>query len=289
MDHRHSGLRIGVDGGGSGCRAAIADACGVVLGQGRSGPANATTDITRAITHMLEAIAAAAADAGVSRDALRKARACIGLAGVKDSQTASRITNACDFAAVQVIEDRETALAGALGARDGVLIALGTGTIIAGRKDGRIIHLNGWGLAVGDQASGAWLGRGLLERVMLCHDGLMEWSALTRAASERFGGTPERIAMRAACADPAAFADLAPMIGTSDDVHAVALMQAGAAYLTQALAFLAPRAGDIVCLTGGVGPSYAPCLPNDVQALLAPPQGTALEGALALAARLAPA
>ncbi len=37
-------LIIGVDGGGSGCRVAVADAAGTVLARAEGGPANIATD-----------------------------------------------------------------------------------------------------------------------------------------------------------------------------------------------------------------------------------------------------
>ena len=41
--------------------------------------------------------------------------------------------------------------------------------------------------------------------------------------------------------------------------------------------------GGLLCLSGGVGPHYAPYLDPDWQARLVTAEGTALEGALALA------
>ena len=37
-------LFLGIDGGGTGCRAAVADASGRILGTGVAGPANLTSD-----------------------------------------------------------------------------------------------------------------------------------------------------------------------------------------------------------------------------------------------------
>ena len=50
---------LGIDGGGSGCRAAVADADGRIVGQGRGGPANINTDAEGAAVSILAATAEA--------------------------------------------------------------------------------------------------------------------------------------------------------------------------------------------------------------------------------------
>ncbi|TNB92177.1 BadF/BadG/BcrA/BcrD ATPase family protein, partial [Paracoccus marcusii] len=71
-------LYLGIDGGGTGCRAAIADAAGRVLGRGQGGPANINSDPFGAVTSVLAAATAAMAQAGASPADLT---AVLGLAG----------------------------------------------------------------------------------------------------------------------------------------------------------------------------------------------------------------
>jgi glucosamine kinase len=49
-------LCLGVDGGGSGCRAALCDAQGRIVGTGHGGPANATSDFDGACSNIADAI-----------------------------------------------------------------------------------------------------------------------------------------------------------------------------------------------------------------------------------------
>ena len=51
----HEQIFVGVDGGGTGCRAVIGTASRV-LGEGRGGPANATSDLNGAIRSVLDAL-----------------------------------------------------------------------------------------------------------------------------------------------------------------------------------------------------------------------------------------
>lgn len=275
---------IAVDGGGSGCRAVVATHAGQVLGEGSAGPANATTDLVQAIANSRRAIGAALHAAGLSKDALQTSVGHLGLAGALTNEVALRIAADCGVRRVTVSDDLETAVVGAFGTRDGVLVSVGTGSVLAARQGGALVRLGGWGLQVSDQASGAWLGRALLERVLLCHDGLEQHSALTLEVLEKTGGTAMSIVGFASTARPADFARFAPLVAAApQDPHGRALMQDGAEYLRRALMVLDPDGTAPVCLTGGLGPIYADWLPPKIQARLEAPAGTALDGALQMA------
>lgn len=75
------------------------------------------------------------------------------------------------------------------------------------------------------------------------------------------------------------------MIEAARDGDAIggALMQEGASYLCLCIETLKLDAEAVLCLAGGVGPHYAPYLPQIHRARIRPPNGTALDGALALA------
>ncbi|SHJ67042.1 glucosamine kinase [Palleronia salina] len=285
MDDDTPSYFVGVDGGGSGCRAVIADAMGHVLGRGDAGPANATTDLVLATLHAADAVYQAVSAAGLERDVLASTTAHVGLAGIMDLPMARQVAADLPFRA-RVSDDRRTFVAGALGDTRGVLIGLGTGTIAA-RWDGRKARfIGGYGLQVSDQASGAWLGRAALSEALLAHDGLRPGSELGEQLMTRMGGDPGGIVAFAARATPADYAALAPLVvtaaGAQDDI-ACDLMRRGADYIDRAVrAFGIPR-GGVLCLAGGVGPHYTGWLADDLRAVLAPPRGSALDGALSLA------
>ena len=75
-------LFVGVDGGGTGCRARIEDAEGRVLGTGIAGPAALRLGIDRALAEVEKACRAALEEAGLGADALSSVHAAVGLAGV---------------------------------------------------------------------------------------------------------------------------------------------------------------------------------------------------------------
>ena len=281
---------IGCDGGGTGCRLLIADGAGRVLAQALGGPANVSSDFVGAIASLRAALLEAAGHLGLTLPEVLRGVAHFGLAGVQSPQDAARVAAEFPFAQIRVTEDRLIAIAGALGGADGVLLALGTGTIIAAQRKGQDMRIGGWGLALSDDASGAWLGRLLLQRVVLAQDGMEPFSPLTSACFDRFGRDPRAMVAFAATARPADYASFAPDIiaaAKAGDAVGLAVMQQGAGYLARALDVLGFAPPDVLCLSGGVGPHYAPYLPDAARKALIAPMGQGVDGALRLAMGLA--
>ncbi|MEM9223013.1 MAG: BadF/BadG/BcrA/BcrD ATPase family protein [Pseudomonadota bacterium] len=289
MAQHSSPLLIGIDGGATGCRVAIAlGEPSNVIATATGGPANVSVDLDGAIARVRATIDAARNRAGIAESAARQAVVHAGFAGVMSGDMAARVAEALALKHCRVTDDGPTSVAGALGDNDGVVLAVGTGTIVTARRGGNLRTVGGWGFALADQASGAWLGRGLMERTLLCHDGLETHSAITRATLQLYGGEPARIADFATAAKPHEFAALAPEIvaaASAGDAHGKALMAAGADYLHGALRALDTAPSDTICLTGGVGPHYRKYLRAGLRDAVKAPLGTALDGALNLAAQ----
>ncbi|EKE44496.1 BadF/BadG/BcrA/BcrD ATPase family protein [Oceaniovalibus guishaninsula JLT2003] len=279
-------IYLGVDGGGTGCRAAFWDTEGRRLGTGLAGPANLTTDFDAGIANVRAAIAAAARDAGLSDDDARGAVCHAGLAGVQSPQTAARAAAALPCTRARVDEDRGIVIAGALGPQgDGTVLAIGTGSFAGRRQDGAVRSVGGWGLRLGDCASGAWLGRAALSATLEAADGMRDPSPLTDALLARMGGTPQGLVAFAATAQPADLGALAPEVmraAADGDATARGIVAEGAAWMERALAALGHAADDPLCLTGGLGPLYRAALDRDGRRFV-PPLGTPLDGALILA------
>ncbi|SIT83746.1 BadF/BadG/BcrA/BcrD ATPase family protein [Pontibaca methylaminivorans] len=290
MDPARPAYLIGVDGGGSGCRVAIADATGCVLAEAAGGPGNVSADPDQAAANIRAALDEAAAGAGIGADALRHAHAHLGLAGVMSEAEGEAMAARFDFARLRVTDDRPTVLAGALGGADGVVLAIGTGSFIARSRDGAARFVGGWGFVCGDQASGAWLGRGAVEAALLAVDGLREHGQVTRAVLGSVGGDPAMLAHRSLVAPPGWFAEFAPLVvreAAQGDQAGREMMERGADYICRALERLGRGSGEAVCAFGGVSPHYAPYLPEDIRDCVVRPLGRAVDGALRLAARLA--
>lgn len=283
---RATPLLIGLDGGGSSCRAAL-------LAAGRRhevalGPANVSTDFDTALATIRDALAALAREAGLEPAALADAPAHLGLAGVISPAIAARVVAALPLARAAVTDDRPTTIAGALGDSDGAVAAIGTGSFVGRQSGGEITGIGGWGFQIGDQAAGAWLMRRCLEEVMLAVDGIAPETDLTRRILGEHGQDPGQIVLFSLSARPADYARMARGIVTAaeaGDPLGTRLMTEGADYIRAGLSALGWHPGEALCLTGGLGPAYARWLGVPVVAA----KGSALDGALLLAARAAEA
>ena len=278
---------IGIDGGGTGCRFALLQ-CGrrtdVVLDA-----ANVSSDPEGAMATLHAGLGLLAEQADMTVSELRSIPAFLGLAGALDRAAVMRVAKDLPLEQVWIEDDRRTALEGALGPHEGCVIGVGTGSFFGRRsRDGDRL-VGGWGFVLGDEASGAALGRQLLRTTLMACDGLGAATALTRACLEELDG-PAGIVSFASTAKPNAFAALAPRIVASakaGDPVAEALLQAGANHIEDTLKRLGWSAGERICPIGGLAPHYAPYLSPNVAAQVQPPMGTALDGALTLAARMA--
>lgn len=269
-------LFLGIDGGGTGCRAAVADAAGTVLGRGEAGPANIASDPAGAAANILKAADQALNAAGGGRIAA----AGLGLAGANAAGAADRLRGVLPFARVSVVTDGITAVKGALGVGDGVVAALGTGSVFAVQRSGTIRQIGGRGLVLGDEASGAWIGRALLSAALRAVDGFTATTPLLAAVVEELGG-PDGVVAHSLRARPVDFAALAPRVVESDDPAARAIMARAEADVVEAVTLLRGEEDLPVVFLGGLGTVFSARLAARLP--IRAPLGTALDGALMLA------
>ncbi|MGR9450496.1 BadF/BadG/BcrA/BcrD ATPase family protein [Rhizobium leguminosarum] len=282
-------LAIGIDGGGTSCRAAVADRNGNIIGRGKAGPANILSDLENSLLNIVESARQALRDAGLAAETISSVAAVVGVAGANVGDYGRRIEKALPFAEGRVVTDALIALQGALGDADGIVGAFGTGSVYNARRDGRLNGIGGWGFVVGDQASGARLGRDLLERSLLAHDGVRPASPITEAVMAEYGNDPERIVEFAHSARPKDFAGYAPIVfqhAAKGDAVAVGIVTDAATAIGESLdALLWPECPSI-CLLGGLAEVYEPWLSERYRPLLARPKHDALHGAVELAVKL---
>lgn len=270
---------LGIDGGGSTCRARVVDASGRLIGEGQAGPANITSDRQASLAAILTA-----ARAALGALPFEAVTAALGLAGANDRQAAADLERRLPFGQSRIVSDGHIAVMGALGAGDGIVAALGTGSVFVVQRQGVQREIGGKGLILGDEASGAWIGRRLLSLALRADDGFQPTTPLLTRVLADMGGVAGTIGF-ARSATPADFAALAPLIAASQDPAAVAILDEGAGEVLRAIALL--QGGDrlpVVCL-GGLAPVYA----SRISAVwdLAQPLATGLDGALALARLMA--
>jgi glucosamine kinase len=157
--------------------------------------------------------------------------------------------------------------------------AIGTGSVFAEQRTGRVRQIGGWGLALGDEGSGAVLGRALLARALRARDGAVPMSPLLEAVLKEFV-TPEALVTFSLGAKAADYAAFAPRVVASDDAAAHAIMAQAVAEVRGSLVALQGSAALPVTFIGGLGPVYAARITDWPQR---PAAGSALDGALLLA------
>lgn len=279
---------IGIDGGGTNCRFALIHA-----GQRfdvQLAAANASSDMAGTLATLNKGLDALAEVAGLTLPDIAHVPAVLGLAGVMNAEMGRQIAQTIPLTRAVVSDDRRTAMAGALGAVDGCVIGIGTGSFMGRRANGHDRLIGGWGFILGDDASGAVLGRQVLRCALDVHDDVRAATPLTDAVFARLGTSADIVAF-ASNAKPSDFATFAPNVVTaaqSGDAIGLQLMQEGARQIERVLRHLGWQQDERICPLGGVAPHYAPYLSPDLAAQLTPPKGSALDGALALAAQLGP-
>lgn len=277
---------LGVDGGGTGCRALICDASGTALGSGIAGPANIMSDVSGACENILKATQAAIEAASLPDDTLQTLSAFLGLAGANIDNAAAQLSELLPFRAVQIDNDAIIALEGAIGSQDGAVAILGTGSVFMQRKAGLVIPRGGWGLIVGDHGSGARLGRSLLEQSLLAHEGIKPKSPITQKTMAHFNNDPQSVVEFAQSASPADLGKFAPDIFEfveQGDITATALIGEAVRTIEDSLRAMNLQNGEPFCMLGGLGPVYVPYLSATYREKVQSPLADAVSGAAALA------
>ncbi|MFN0084025.1 MAG: BadF/BadG/BcrA/BcrD ATPase family protein [Blastocatellia bacterium] len=182
---------LGIDGGGTNCRAAVVDDAGDVRGEGRAEAANfIRVGVETAILHIRQAVEEACEQAGIP--ASRLSAACIGLAGTSHPdhhrQMLAALREALPIPEIALETDARVALAGATGNLPGIVIIAGTGSIACGiNARGRFARAGGWGPTMGDEGSGSYIGRRALEAIVMAYDYRGEPTAMMEPVLRHFG------------------------------------------------------------------------------------------------------
>lgn len=284
-------LFVGIDGGGSGCRARIEDAKGCLLGTGIAGPAALRIGIDRALAEVEKACRLALDEARLGPNALGSAYAAVGLAGVgRKGLLQKLVQRPHPFRSVTYAHDAAIACVGAHGARDGGIVIVGTGSIGFAVIGGREIRIGGYGFPISDEGSGADLGLQAVRLALRAYDERAVATSLTREVMNRFQNDPfEAVAWmdHATATDYATFAPLVLRHADAGDPVARRILRDAAEQVDELVRRLSECGAPRVALLGGLASSMEPWLSPDVQRRLVPVEGDAVDGALHLARRAA--
>jgi N-acetylglucosamine kinase-like BadF-type ATPase len=158
---------LGIDGGGSKTAFVLEDESGKIIGRAETGPSNwlsagkeeAGRNIAagiRQLNSVPDVVGCGFAGAGRPE----------GIQFFKDSLSAL-----LPKARIFVETDAFISYIGAIGLEPGILLIAGTGSIAIGRRaDGSMIRVGGWGPIFGDEGSGFWIGREVIQAALRAND-----------------------------------------------------------------------------------------------------------------------
>ncbi len=288
-------LYLGVDGGGTNCRVRLADEHLNTLAETRKGRANLQIENgDPGYQAILEGTRELFSAAGLDYAETRNTYACFGMAGARlESAREAFGTRPWPFGGVKVFDDIDIARAGAHGGEDGAVIIAGTGSAGLALVDGVRHQCGGWGFEVGDQMSGAILGRELIRRAVEAEDGLVSGSPLTEAVIEMYGGNNDAVmdwSFQPGRA-PADWASCMPLFFTHyerGDPVANELMALELSYVDNYVAWFQKRGAKKMAVVGGLADRLFPLLVQRYGDFMVERRGDPLDGALILARQLFP-
>ncbi len=244
---------IGVDGGGTRLRAAVATEAGELLGCGEAGSGNyhdvgadqVRSNIYAALTRAWAA----------SQLPPRRAEAIfLGLGSVvtsEDQAIVRRIVRDLSLAPdgfIGVDHDLRVALMGGLAGEAGVVLIAGTGSSCYGRDErGRSWQAGGWGPVLDDPGSSYWLGRQAMIAAVRDHDGRGQATKLRSRVMAALGLSDVRQILRRVelegmkRAEIAALARMVTETAADGDSVARAIIERGAEELATMVATVAAK------------------------------------------------
>lgn len=279
-------LYLGVDGGGTRCRARLAASDGRTLGEGVSGPATMRFGIQAASASILAATAQALAQAGLGEEALQRTYAGIGLAGTGHLGARQALDSwQHPFAAAWFEGDGYLAWLGAFGGEEGGIVVCGTGSIGITYK-GKTIRVGGYGFPVSDEGSGAHIGLNAIRYSLRTLDGRAQPTAFAQEILERFSSDPAiviRWSETANATDYAAFAAIVIKHAAAGEPAASNLLRDAAMHIAGLAEAVLERGAPRVALVGGLVEFIRPYIPARTAERLTEPESDAMDGGIRLA------
>ncbi|OYQ37799.1 hypothetical protein CHU95_00365 [Niveispirillum lacus] len=283
---------LGVDAGGTKCRARLVDVYGQTLGEGVAGPSNLRFGAIAVASQITTACLAAVAAAGLDATILSQCQAGLGIAGFSRAGNLDDLLPLLpEFGSVKITSDGYVALLGAHSGSDGGVIIVGTGSIGLGQRGANLFRVGGYGFPISDQGSGADIGLSAVRLMLQAHDGLIARTPLTDAVMDSFGGAPAQVIQWMDTATPTHYATLAPLVtqqASRGDPLARSIMLKAAVEVGRMVETVMARGAPVCSLLGGLSQEVQGWMSSDLRQRLKPPDGDGVQGAVLLAQKAGP-
>ena len=278
---------VGVDGGGTSCRARITDINGHILGEAKTGSANILLGADIAMASIIDAIATATTIAGLNEESYSAMSVGLALAGAEQqSAWYEFMAQPHPFGAVTLNTDAYGACLGAWGGGDGAILIAGTGSCGILLKDSEQHVVGGREFPISDQGGGAVMGLRLIQQTLLAHDGIRPITPLAEHVLSHFNHDIDAIVSWSKSARPCDYGQFSPAIFAEayrGDSLGIELLNQTAADIEMWMKALVKRGAEQICLMGSIAERIQPWLIPPMQQRVATPMGDAMDGALAMA------
>ncbi|MBA6303668.1 N-acetylglucosamine kinase [Colwellia sp. MB02u-14] len=267
---------LGIDGGGSKCKAIVMSGDNKILGTGIAGPANPLHGYEQAINSIAESAKLALKDAEIDESELGHIVAGVGLAGVNLPALFKQMSNwQHPFKKMYLTTDLLVACLGAHNGKDGAVIITGTGSCGFSYVEGHSYIVGAHGFPHGDKGSGAWFGLQAAKQSLLSLDGLIPPSSINDKILALLKVKDDVELVEVIAGKPAAFyARMANLVFDSaeeGDKLALAIVNEGTEYISHVAKQLLKQHPPEISLIGGLTPRIKPWLDIDLQAKLIEP------------------
>jgi glucosamine kinase len=278
---------LGIDAGGSHCRARLTDDSGLILGAGTSGPANTRIGIERLHAVLSDVATQAIEAARLSPDQVATIRAGMGIAGIsRPGMREALEALPFPYALTAFATDAAIANLGAHGGAEGATLIIGTGSVAEVRVGTNSFTIGGYGFPISDEGSGAALGLSAMRHALRALDGRTATTPLSSAVTAGFGHDTVRAIAWMDAATPKDYAAFAPLVmdyAENDDAIARSIVEDAALHIERFIETIFQRGAVRCALAGGLALRMQPWLRARTVARLSPAVADPLDGALLLA------
>lgn len=280
---------VGIDGGGTSCRARIRDENQHLIGEGKSGSANIMLGAATAMNSIIDAIDQAAQQGGLTDQDKANMHVGLALAGAEHKESWHRfMALSHPFASMTLNTDAYGACIGAHNGDDGAIMIGGTGSCGIYLKGGKQFVVGGREFPISDQGGGAVMGLRLIQQVLLAYDGIIERTPLIQHVLNHFDNDVDAIVAWSKHAIPKDYGQFSPAIfehAYQGDPVAIAMLKQTAADIEMFLVALNRHGATRICLMGSIAERLKDWLSPPVQQWIVNAQFDAIEGALMFAGK----
>ena len=278
---------LGIDAGGSRCKARLADETGTIIAQAETGPANTRIGADKLREALIGAAEKVLNAAHLNQQEISYVSAGMGIAGLSRPGAFEMVQSMeFPFTVRKIDSDAAIANIGAHNGEDGAVLILGTGSVAYIRMGDKSTTIGGYGFPISDEGSGAALGLSAMRHALRALDGRTKPTPLSAAITEQFNHDTARAVAWMDKAKPRDYAAFAPTVldhAERNDEIARLIVEDAAKHVERFVETIFDKGAKRCALAGGVAPRIAPWLKRRTADRVCKAAGDPLDGALMLA------